>query len=390
DPKALKQAAAIARTKLKKLQSQRAKLEDSDPECAALDSQISAMQEKVASTAQALEAGAQQSPAPDPAERQALQEDCDKALKTLDKARSALSKAETDNSPALEKMRAGTAKLEAKYATAVAALQAYDAQGSAAPENTALQEDCDKALKTLEKARAALTKAEADNSPALEKMRAGAAKLEAKYEAAKAALQAHSAQSTSTPDNSALREACEKALKTLEKARAAVTKAEADNSPALEKMRAGAAKLEEKYEAAKAAFDASQNNSPTPVPAQQPPAPLDLKALKQAVSIARTKLKKAQQSDDAAEIARLEQMHSEALQALDAAEAPLLARAAEHGVDLAQLRKDCALASASVKKAEKSLLAASDETRQALQDALNQHRQQADALAQTLRSIEHN
>ena len=128
DLKVLKTAAAIARTKLAKAQSQLQSLEQTgqqdSSETQSLIDEIAALQDKVSLT-QASYIKAKQSSDPDinlEDSQLALQTSHDKTLALYNKALAALAKAESDNNPAVTKMRIGIDKLAAKLSAAKAAL----------------------------------------------------------------------------------------------------------------------------------------------------------------------------------------------------------------------------------------------------------------------------
>jgi electron transport complex protein RnfC len=128
DVKKLKTAAAIARTKLKKAQSQLEKLtgeESNSEEAETIKATIADLEQRVEKTqahylkhksAQPADAQNEQS------DMQQHQEDYDKALKLYTKAMAALNKAREQNSPAVEKMAISIEKLKRKLDDAQAAL----------------------------------------------------------------------------------------------------------------------------------------------------------------------------------------------------------------------------------------------------------------------------
>ncbi len=128
DLKKLKTAAAIARTKLKKAQSQLEKLiaeAGDDHEIQTLQGTVIDLEQRVEQT----QAHYQKHKSALPAETQQsagdqCQEDYDKALKLYTKAMAALDKARENNSPAVEKMASSIEKLKLKLDSAQAALNA--------------------------------------------------------------------------------------------------------------------------------------------------------------------------------------------------------------------------------------------------------------------------
>lgn len=326
----------------------------------------------------------------------------------LKKAEKALEKAKADNSPDISQL-----DLQYKQAlhTAEEAQKALEAAEKGTGGNSGATIDL-KQLKTaaavartkLKKAQQALKTAEEKGQDGIDTLRNTVAELETKAAEAQQAFdaaengQASSANSAQAQQTEALQADVDKALATLQKAEKALEAAISSNSPAVEKMRAGVDKLRGKYDEAKAALESATQPAEDTTPA----APVDMKALKQDVSIMRTKLKKAEkalsdatESDDTQalqqEIDRLTQLHDEAKARLDAAEADKIAAAAAQGIDLKQLKIDAALARAAVTKAERALQKASDGGEadlSALQQTLQQAQAQADSLNQTLTPFE--
>ncbi|EAR62436.1 electron transport complex subunit RsxC [Neptuniibacter caesariensis] len=331
-----------------------------------------------------------------------LKADMDAIQAKVEKAQKALDAAIASGSPAVDKMKAGVEKLQGKYEEAKAEYER--AISSAAPAQAAtvnideLKADMDAIQAKVEKAQKALDAAIASGSPAAEKMKAGVEKLQGKYEEAKAeyekALEVQPQASSANLDE--LKADMETMQGKVEKAQKALDAALASGSPAAEKMKAGVEKLQGKYEELKQEFVSAggQINEPEPEKA------IDPKALKQNVSIMRTKLKKAQaaldESEDdtelQAEVERLSKAHDEAKAAFDAYEKEQIDKAAAEGVDLKQLKIDAAMARAAVTKAERAL----DKAREAQQDDLPEIEQQlmaaqqeAEKLNQTLNRFTH-
>jgi len=140
--------------------------------------------------------------------------------------------------------------------------------------------------------------------------------------------------------------------------------------------------------------DASAAETPSETAAAAP----DLKQLKTAAAVARTKLKKARDALKNAEdkgldgidalrepLTDLEQKAEAAEQAFKAAEQAEAAAAAEKGVDLKQLKIDAAMARAAVTKLERALGKTEDEqARREMEAELVGARQKADELNQRL------
>lgn len=135
DIKKLKTAAAIARTKLKKAQSQIDKLKALETpldaqqadELKGLQLSIAELETKVQLTQESYLKHKEIAPLPSAEDdRQEKQANYDKALALYDKALAALEKARQQNSPAVEKMQTSIEKLRLKMETARAALDESD------------------------------------------------------------------------------------------------------------------------------------------------------------------------------------------------------------------------------------------------------------------------
>jgi electron transport complex protein RnfC len=151
-------------------------------------------------------------------------------------------------------------------------------------------------------------------------------------------------------------------------------------------------------EAARAQARKQAEASSVVSPGQATAAASDLKQLKTAAAIARTKLKKARDALKNAEekgldgidalratLTDLERKSEEAEQALKAAEQAEAAVAAEKGIDIKQLKIDAAMARAAVTKLERALAKTEDEqARRELETELVAARKRSDTLNQTL------
>ena len=359
-----------------------------------------------------------------------LKADVDALQGKVAKAKAAYEKAAASDSPAAPKMADGVTKLEGKLKEAEAeyqqALQANTASTAAAPAPAAptfsqaqlddLKADVDAMQGKVEKAKAAYEKAVASESPAAPKMADGITKLEGKLKEAEAeyqqVLQANQA-STSAPAPAApafsqaqlddLKADADAMRSKVEKAKAAYEKAVASESPAAAKMADGVAKLEGKLKEADAEYqqalqaNAASTASPDAtavtinnVAAEKP----DAKALKQQVSIMRTKLKKAEKALDEADdsnrenlqqdVANLTARYEQARNELASLEAEHIAAAAAEGIDLKQLKVDAALARAAVTKAERALSKAEEDMQTGLQAELLSAQEKAAELNSTL------
>ena len=409
DIKQLKTNAAVARTKLKQAEKALAKSEESgEGDLEALRIKLNEQKVKTEAVQTAYDQAESNTGAtPQTIEQAKLDEmkvDVDASLSKVKKARAALESAIASDSPAAEKMKAGVDKLQAKYE----ALKAeYDQVLMSSPEGKAvrqldvegLKSDMDALKAKVDKAQVALDSAIASESPAVDKMKIGIDKLQAKYLSAKtvyeSALTESTASSATTVSLEDLKSDMDAMAAKVSKAQAALTAAQESGSPAAEKMQAGVEKLQVKLDALKAGYIQAGGQIASPTE-------LDPKALKQHVSIMRTKLKKAQTAlshvEDAegneaeftelkVEVARLSVLHDEAKVGLDAYEKTLIDKAAAEGIDLKKLKIDAAMARAAVTKAERVATKAREEKTENLLD-VEQHllvaQQEAEKLNQTL------
>lgn len=400
--KKLKTAAAVARTKLKKAQTalDKAKADGGD-DIAQLDLQFQQAQQasdKAAAALASAEAG--QTDAAKPAvDTKQLKTAAAVARTKLKKAEKALASAEEKGQDDLDALRATVKELTQKADAAQQALEQADSGTSApaAPDTKQLKTAAAVARTKLKKAQSALALAQEQGADNADELAKTVAELEAKAAAAQAAFDAaESGSSGAQPQDKTaeLQADVDKAKQTLEKAQKALTAAQASGSPAVDKMRAGVEKLDKKYQDAVAALQAVKGS--TEKTAAEPE--LDLKALKQTVSIMRTKLKKAEKAlaeapDDTAladEVARLTQSHDEAKQAFEAGEATQIEQAAAQGVNLKQLKIDAAMARAAVTKIERAIKKASeqDSDLSELETELVGAQQHADKLNSTLSQFE--
>ncbi|WP_020682136.1 electron transport complex subunit RsxC [Marinobacterium rhizophilum] len=415
DAKQLKTNAAVARTKLKQAEKALASArETGGDDIGALESRVRELELR-ANDAQkaydAADAGSAGTQAPDPAKLAQLKADMDAAQAKVDKAQAALESAIASGSPAVEKMTAGVEKLRGKYLEARAAHEAACTPAAAPATSPAklaeLKADMDAAQAKVDKAQAALENAIASGSPAVEKMTAGVEKLRGKYLEARAVHEAActpaAAPATSPAKLAELKADMDAAQAKADKAQAALDSAIASGSPAVEKMTAGVEKLRGKYLDAKTAYEAAggtcsdvpQSDTPADADAEKP---VDLKALKQQVSIMRTKLKKAEkalQDADAGErdalaheVQDLNERLNSARAELQSAEQVRIEAAAAAGVDLKQLQIDAAMARAEVTKTERALGTADSTSATDLEQTLLQARSRADELSKTLSRFE--
>lgn len=250
--------------------------------------------------------------------------------------------------------------------------------------------------KALEKAQAKATSdTSSEHAPSENLTRAGAASQS----------QTTSSESNTTthavPNIKALKVAAALARTKLSKAQKALKNAQDRGLDGSEALAETVAILSEKSEAAQIDYDKAlaleaaeqslgQSNTvhtaAEPVSNTRP----DIKALKQQVSIMRTKLKKAQVSgEDEAEISRLAQRLDQAQQQVSAVEAEKTAQAAALGIDLKQLKIDAALAKAAVTKLDRAINASeSEDERSKLGAELAQKQATALQLSQQLARFE--
>ncbi|MBA4502341.1 electron transport complex subunit RsxC [Marinobacterium marinum] len=247
----------------------------------------------------------------------------------------------------------------------------------------------------LKKAQKALNTARESGEGDLPALEAAVAAAQGSSDQAQHALeQANSSTAsgiTANVDLKQLKTAAAVARTKLKKARDALKNAEDKGLEGLDKLRATVTTLEQKAEAADQAHQQAEQAA---TPADNTP-PTDLKALKQQVSIMRTKLKKAEaalanlegeartQAEQA--LTELRQRHAAADQAFKAAEQMQIEAAAAQGVDLKKLKVDAAMARAAVTKLERALGKTEDEQeRTALESQLVTARDKAEQLNTTL------
>ncbi|MEH6578267.1 MAG: electron transport complex subunit RsxC [Amphritea sp.] len=422
DIKQLKTNAAVARTKLKKAEKILAAAQESgDGDIAELQASVTQLAAKSATAEKAFkdaDAGTgDTAPAQPAVDLEALKADAEAIKAKVDKAEKAWKAAVESGSPAADKMAAGVDKLKAKqaeaeqqYQQALASAQVQQPAVSAARLDE-LKADAAAIKAKVAKAKKAWKFAVESGSPAADKMAAGVDKLKAKqaeaeqeYQQALASTQALQPAATINLDE--LKADAEAIKAKVDKAEKAWKAAIESGSPAADKMAAGVDKLkskqaeaEQEYQQALASTKPQQLAADSAAESDNGPAAVtlvDMKELKQQVSIMRTKLKKAEkQLEESAagsdtstlttEIEQLKQRHAEAKATFDAAEADKIAAAAQQGIDLKQLKIDAALARAAVTKAERALSKADDNVNVSeLEQSLVVAKQQADNLNITL------
>ncbi|BBB25575.1 electron transport complex subunit RsxC [Amphritea japonica] len=405
--KDLKNNAAIARTKLKKAEKQLANAEATgEGDVTALKAQVEELQARTNQATAAFESaesGDSNAPSAVTVDTTELEADISAMQAKIDKGETAWKKAVESNSPAADKMAAGVDKLKDKLKAlqdelSAAKNTATKTSAATAIDTTELEADIASLQAKVNKGEAAWKKAVESNSPAADKMAVGVDKLKDKLKALQDELSAakHTATKTSATaaiDTAELEADIASLQAKVNKGETAWKKAVESNSPAADKMAAGVDKLKEKL---KALRDELASARPAP---ESGTSPVDMKALKQQVSIMRTKLKKAEKqlaelSDDekesplaselVTEINQLQQRHDAAKVTYDSAEKVLIESAAQEGIDLKQLKIDAALARAAVTKVERALTKAEDESKHSLEEELLTARAQAEQLNATL------
>jgi len=312
DLKALKTAAAVSRTKLKKAQKA---LENAQSKgldgIEQLSQTVTELEAKAKAAQEAYDQAQNPAAAPAPViDIKQLKTNAAVARTKLKQAEKALAKAEEAGEGDLDALRTKVAEQKAKTEAAQAAYDQAESGGAplAAAQVPAVNLDelkatMDSALGKVEKAQIALDKAIESGSPAAEKMKAGVEKLQGKYEEAKAeyenAASAPQAAVTQAPavNLDELKADMDAMQAKVEKAQAALDKAIASGSPAAEKMKAGVEKLQGKYEEAKAEYDKAAS-APQAAVTQAPAVNLD--ELKADMDAMQAKVEKAQAALDKA------------------------------------------------------------------------------------------
>ncbi len=371
--KALKTAAAVARTKLKKAEKAFLAAQESGADnLAELEAAFKVAEQKAQDAQTKLEQ-AEKGGAPAAAGAPDI-----KALKTaaavartkLKKAQTALKAAEEKGQDGVEQLRDTVTELEAK---SEAAQKAYD-DAQAAPAPVAAPVDI-KQLKTaaavartkLKQAEKALANAQDSGEGDIAALEAKVKEQQAKVESTQKAFEdaeqgGGAAPATPAIDLAPLKEDMEKALAKVEKAEVAAKNAEEKGLPTAEKMRAGVDKLRGKYEEAKKAFEDAQAQNASAAPAK--PA-IDLAPLKEDMEKALAKVKKADAAAKNAEekglptaekmragVEKLQGKYEEAKKAFEDAQAQNAASAPAPTVNLDELKADMEAARGKVEKAE--------------------------------------
>lgn len=306
DVKALKTAAAVARTKLKKAQSAlKVAKEKGQDGIEALEKTLVELEVKSTAAQAKLEA-AQAPAAPSAVDPKQLKTNLAVARTKHKQAEKALEKAKAAGDTDLS---IHEAKLTATAEKLVTAQTAFDQQetgstASSVPQITAeqladLKAAMESSLAKANKAKAAAEAAKEKGLPAADKMAEGAKKLFAKYEAAKAEFEqaqqpvalTETAKQVSETELAELHEDMEKAAQKVAKAQAAADNAQAKGLPAAEKMQAGVEKLRGKYQEAKEAYDKAAGVADV---SAAPASDANLDALKEEVEALAKKVAKAQ------------------------------------------------------------------------------------------------
>ena len=414
DTKQLKTAAAVARTKLKKAQKALDTAKENGEETAELEAALKEAQSKADEAQKALEnaeSGNATTSAQPAVDIKQLKTAAAVARTKLKKAQKALDTAK-ENGEETAELEAALKEAQSK---ADAAQQAFESaeNGSAAP---AAQPAVDiKQLKTaaavartkLKKAQKALDTAK-ENGEETAELEAALKEAQSKADAAQQAFESAengtaAPAAESTVDLKQLKTAAAVARTKLKKAQDALKDAQSKGLDGIDKLEETVSTLQQKADQAQKALDDAQGSSnATAAPAAVEPAPepvVDMKTLKQQVSIQRTKLKKLESryesADDAekatleAELETVRSRFAEASATLARAENAKAEEAASQGVDLKQLKIDAAMARAAVTKAERVLQKAeTDSEREPLAAQLEEARKTAAELDEKLKRFE--
>lgn len=319
-------------------------------------------------------------------------------------ARQARLEREAAEKEAKRKARAAEAAKAQEARKAAAAKPKEEAIAQAAPDIKQLKTAAAVARTKLKKAQKAFDEAAAGNSEGLAELEQALNDARSKAEAAEKALEAGSP-APAEGGNAELKQlkvAAAVARTKLKKAQDALKNAEDKGLDGIDKLRATVETLENKADEAQKAFEAAQpaeTAEKTEAPAKPEPAAepaLDAKALKQQVSIMRTKLKKAEaaleaaESDDErsalqADVDDLKKRFDEATEAFNKVEKAKMDAAAQAGIDLKQLRIDAAMAKAAITKGERALKKAeADDEREQIEQELVAAKAKSDELHKTL------
>ncbi|KEA65749.1 Electron transport complex protein RnfC [Marinobacterium lacunae] len=311
-------------------------------------------------------------------------------------ARQARLEQEAAEKEARRKARAAEAAKAQSQKTAVQSSEAA-APETAAPDAKQLKTAAAVARTKLKKAQKAYDEAAALNADNLAELEAALNEARSKADEAEKALASSASSGSEGGDDQSkqLKIAAAVARTKLKKAQDALKNAEDKGLDGVDKLRATVATLEQKANEAQQAYEKAEASGTDKAPVE-----VDIKALKQQVSIMRTKLKKAESAIDncedeadktrlGQEVEELKKRFEQATAQFDKAEQVLVERAAQAGIDLKQLRIDAAMARAAVTKGERSLSKAeSDEERSQIEQDLVAARSKAEALNQTLSQYE--
>lgn len=313
-------------------------------------------------------------------EARLAQEKLDKAAKRKARAEAAArAKAEQNDKSKVAAPATTTASTTDSSATAAATETDPQAQIKTLKTAAAV------ARTKLKKAEKALAQARDDGQPLAEFETAVSAASGKVATTQQALTEAEQQNPAPAPTLAELKIAAATARTKLIKTEKALASAEAKQAPSADKLRVSLEVLRSKAEAAQTALtqaEASQSAKPAASEPADTPKPVDIKALKTAASISRTKLKKAQKALDQAQadgadstelaqqLAKLTQTAEQAQQAFEAAEA---AQPVSAGPDMKALKSAAAIARTKVSKTEKALadaeaknLPAADSLRNAL------------------------
>ncbi|MGB0466513.1 MAG: electron transport complex subunit RsxC [Pontibacterium sp.] len=262
DLKALKTAAAVARTKLKKAQTALKTAEEKGQDgIEPLRDTLKVLEEKSAAAEQAYEkAQSTPEPAAPVLDSKQLKTAAAVARTKLKQAEKALLTARDAGEPDVAALEAKVTELQAKVTSTQKAFEAAESGASASVGGPVvnldeLKADRDSARAKFEKAQAAANMAAEKGLPTAEKMKAGVEKLRGKYEAARQAFEDAARPAKPGADLSALKADMDSAGAKVKKARAAAQMAEEKGLPTADKMKAGVEKLNAKYEEARQAYE---------------------------------------------------------------------------------------------------------------------------------------
>lgn len=276
DIKQLKTAAAVARTKLKKLEKAVSEAETNNADnLAELKQELTTAQERTEAAQQQLAAAESSAPAP-AVDINELKIAAAKARTKVTKTEKALADAEAKGAASADKLRASLPTLKAQAEAAEKALA--DAETSSpkaqAPSDSGNEVLDAKALKSaaaiartkLKKAQKALDQAVTEGADNTDALQEDVKQLDARLKEAEAALakvQKPEAANGAGPDIKALKTAAAVARTKLKKTEKALAEAQEKQSPAAEQLERALADLQQKATEAEQALAAAEQESTT-------------------------------------------------------------------------------------------------------------------------------